>query len=248
MLIIFRRIWNIFRGKSHTVLNKLEKPEEQLSVFIEDLNKSIIKLQQSVASAVADEKKLKLEVEKAVTSVNSWEQKAMLALKQGDESLAREALLRKEEEEDKAKSLHQSWKNQKQAADQFKENLWQAKRKVEEAKIQYKTQLTRYRTAQAQEKITETITHGHGNSPLQLFEQLNEKIVDLEAKSEANLELMEENMNNDLESKFAMLEKASRGDQALVALKAKVQSEIPVEVLAVNAKTENSPEPLKMNQ
>ena len=53
MLSVVRRLWYLLRGKSQAILSKLEKPEEQLSVFIEELNDSVVKLQKSVAATVA---------------------------------------------------------------------------------------------------------------------------------------------------------------------------------------------------
>ena len=232
MLRLVRRIWNILRGKGNAVLSKLEKPEEQLSVFIEELNNSVLALQKSVAAAVADEKKLKLQLEKMVESVNSWEHKAMLALKGNDEALAREALVRKEDAENQAQSLHMSWKAQKEAAEQLKSNLGQAKKRVEEAKRQYTLLLAKYRAAQTQQKLTETLAPVNDDSPMQFIEDLNSKILKIEAETEANMELIGDGAGSDLEQKFAQLENAHRGEQALLELKAKLDSPKQIEQVA----------------
>ncbi len=232
MLSVMRRFWKVLRGKSHEVLNKFEKPEEQLSVFIEELNDSVVSVQKSVAGAVADEKKLKLQLEKMVEAVNNWEQKAMLALKGGDESLAREALVRKEEAESQATALHLSWKSQKEAAERLKENLGQAKTRVEEAKRQYTLLLARYRVAQTQQKLTETLAPVNDESPMKFIENLNDKILKIEAETEANMELIGDGGNSDLEQKLDLLEKAHRGDQALLALKAKLESPKQIEAIS----------------
>jgi len=241
MLSVFRRLWKVLRGKSHAILNKLEKPEEQLAVFIEELNDSVMSLQKSVAGAVADEKKLKLQLEKMVESVNNWEQKAMLALKGGDESLAREALVRKEEAESQATDLHSSWKSQKEAAERLKSNLGQAKTRVEEAKRQYTLLLARYRAAQTQQKLTETLAPVTDESPMKFIENLNDRILKIEAETEANMELIGDGGNSDFEQKFAHLEKAHRGEQALLALKAKLESPKQIESITLEPDREASP-------
>ena len=239
MLSVVRRLWYLLRGKSQAILSKLEKPEEQLSVFIEELNDSVVKLQKSVAATVADEKKLKLQLEKMVESMNNWEQKAMLALKGGDEALAREALMRKEDTEKQAKTLHTSWRAQKEAAERLKSNLGQAKSHVEEAKRQYTLLLARYRAAQTQQKLTETLAPVSDESPMQFIEDLNDKILKIEAETEANMELIGEGVGSDLEQKFVQLEANQRGDQALLELKAKLESQKQIELVTIDHDIEN---------
>lgn len=233
MLRIMRRIWNVIRGKSHEVLSKLEKPEEQLSVFIEELNDSVIKLQKSVAGAVADEKKLKLQLEKSLEGVSGWDHKAVLALKGGDEPLAREALVRKAEAENQAKTLHESWKTQKEAAERLKQNLGMAKSRVEEAKRQYTLLLARYRAAQTQQKLSETLAPVTDESPMQFIEDLNNKILKIEAETEANMELIGEGAGSDIEQRFAQLETVHQGEEALLELKARLDSPKQIETVTI---------------
>ena len=63
MASVFTRIWNILRGKTDVLLDKLEKPEEQVRVFVTELNEQVQDMQRSVASAIADEKRLQKQVE-----------------------------------------------------------------------------------------------------------------------------------------------------------------------------------------
>lgn len=225
MMRLARRLWNFLRGKGHSLLEQLEKPEEQLSVFIEEITDSMLKLQKSVASAVADEKKLQLQMQKALESAQNWEQKAVFALKEGDEALARQALVRKEDAENHAKVLQDSWKTQKEACAQLKGSLGQAKVRVEEAKRQYTLLLARYRSAETKQKLTETLAPITDESPMKYIEDLNDKILKIEAETEANMELIGDGGGGDLEQKFAKLENARRGEQALSELKAKLDNQ-----------------------
>ena len=227
MFRLGRRVWNFLRGKGHAVLDKFEKPEEQLSVFIEELTGSMLKLQKSVAAAVADEKRLKLQFEKSLESANNWEQKAMLALKGGDEDLARQALSRKEDDENHAKVLQDSWKTQKDACVQLKSNLVQAKARVEDAKREYTLLLARYRSVQTKQKLGETLAPFNDESPMRFISDLNDKILKIEAETEANMELIGDDGGGDLEQKFAKLENAHRGEQALLELKSKLDNQLP---------------------
>ena len=92
-----QRLWNIVRGKSNALLDRLEDPEEQLSVFVSELNAQVQDLQRSVAGAIADEKRLHKQIEGLRTKSAEWESRAIVALEDGNESLARAALVKQEE-------------------------------------------------------------------------------------------------------------------------------------------------------
>jgi len=234
---LFKRFWAAMRGKTNKVLDKMEKPEEQLSVFLEDLNRSVIKMQSSVAAAVVDEKKLKLQLDKLITSSQDWEKKAVLALNSGDENLAREALVRKEDLEKEAGIVRTSWETQEKSTGQLKLNLTSAKGKVDQAKRDYNLLLARYRSAEAKQQMTRTLSTRLDESPMQYLEKLNDKILQLEAETEAEEEMGGETGGLSLDAKFEKLEKSQRGDDALLALKAKINGEQP----QLEAGKENDP-------
>ncbi len=221
---IFRRIVNFLRGKTNAALDRLEKPEEQLSVFVEELNESVLKLHKAVAGAVADEKKLRLQLDEGVRVAEEWERKAVMALESGDEPLAKEALLKQEDCNTRTQQLNQAWETQKKATTQLKESLSTAKHKVEDAKRQYTLLLARYRTVETKQKITQTLSSGFDHSPLQYIDKLNDKILKLEAETEANMELIGGVDPVDTENRFIALERQARGSKALDDLKAKVAS------------------------
>ena len=72
MLGIARRFWNVLRGKTNRLLNRLENPEEQLAVFVSELNEQVRDLQRSVASAIADEKRLRMQIEERLSQGAGW--------------------------------------------------------------------------------------------------------------------------------------------------------------------------------
>lgn len=217
---IVKRVMNVIRGKSNTVLEKLEKPEEQLSVFIDELNRQMSSLQKSVAAAMADEKRLKMQLDDLYQKADSWEKKAVMALKAGDEGLAREALMQKEECEGQVPPIRQAWEAQKEATQKLKQSLSQAKGRVEEAKRKYTLLVARYKTAETTQKLSQKLSAD--DSAAQMMERLNDRILKIESETEASMELVGDNDTADLEARFAKLEKKSRGDQALAQLKEKL--------------------------
>ena len=104
---------------------------------MEETNKQISELQRAVAAAMVDEKRLKLQLDDLIAKADSWEKKAMLALEKGDEPLAKEALLRKEEATASARTILKDWETQRDATVKLKKSLGKAKKDVEDARRKY---------------------------------------------------------------------------------------------------------------
>jgi phage shock protein A len=219
------RLLNLVRGKANAALGRLEKPEEQLAIFVDELNSQVRELQASVASAIADEKRLKLQLDKQLEESREWERRAELALEAGDEALARQALGRKDECEATSLTLRTSWETQKEATEKLKQSLRAAKGRIEEARRRYTLLLAEYKSAQTREKIQDTLSSvPNADSPLALVGQLEEKIQAIEARTEASRVIDElEGEDIDLEARFVELEKARSGDDALEALRHRIE-------------------------
>jgi len=219
---LLKRFWYTLQGKTNALLDQMEDPEEQLSVFVNELNEQVQGLHRSVASAIADEKRLKMQIEDHLAKAAEWESRAVLALQDGNEPLAREALLKKDECEAQSLALQKGWEAQKAATEKLKASLQAAKQRVSEAKTKYTLLLAQYKSATTKKKIQETLTLGTDDSPMKLMDRLSDKIRTIEAESEANLELSGDTTGTDLDAKFVELERKKKGDQALESLKAKL--------------------------
>ncbi len=219
---IFNRFWDLFRGKTNAFLDKIENPADQLSVVIEDLNKQLRLQHQSVAKAMADEKKLRMDLDDLIQQSLDWENKAVYALKSGDEDLARQALLRKEEVKTKAVSLEKIWVQQKEATDKLKISLQNSKGRIEDTKRQYTLLTAQYQTAMSKKKINNSISSMSEDSSSAKIEKLKDKIQQLEAESEAELLLGSTEHNSDLDQRFKVLDSNIKIDLAMEQLKAKI--------------------------
>ncbi len=219
---VFRRFSLIVRGKTEKLLDRLEDPEEQLAVFVNELNAQMRDLQKAVARALADEKRLKMEIEDLMAQAAEWEKRAVLAVESGDDGLAREALLKKDELEARSLVLQKSWEEQKAATGKLKQSLRASKDRVAEAKRKYTLLLARYRSAETTKKVHESLSVRSDDSPMELMDKLSERIRVIEAETEAALEMGGETVDADLEARFATLEKAKRGGDALDQLKARL--------------------------
>ena len=161
----------------------------------------------------------------------SWYERAELALKKGEEDLAREALGRRKTCQDTATALTAQLQGQAGQVEQLKRSLVQLESKIAEAKTKKDMLKARAQAAQAQEQLQSAVGSLGTNSAMAAFEQMEEKVQALEARSQAAAELA----GADLESQFAALEGAPEVDAELAALKGKLSGAAPTAALPASA-------------
>ena len=94
---IFSKLSLLIRSNLNDLIARAENPEKMLEQVIIDMREQQTKAKQEVALAIAEERKLKAQVESEAKQAQEWERRAVLALQQGRDDLARQALLRQQE-------------------------------------------------------------------------------------------------------------------------------------------------------
>ncbi len=217
---IFGRISNLFKSNVNALIDKAEDPEKMLEQLILDMQKQLREAKQQVASAIADEKRLRRDLEKEKSLSKEWERKAMLAVKAGKDDLAKQALHRKGQHEKTAIGYEKQWSAQKQAVDKLKGALTDLDLKIEDAKRRKNLLVARAKRAEAQQSIAETLDGLSTNSASETMARMEEKVEEREAEAEALSEMQYSGMS-ELDNQFAALEDVNTED-ALAELKAKM--------------------------
>jgi phage shock protein A len=221
---IFSRLGTLLKSNINDLISKAEDPEKMLNQVLLDMQQQLVEAKKQVAVAIADEKRLQKQFESEGEKSKEWERKAMMAVRAGDDHLAKEALVRKQEHDTIAAQYQQQWMAQKAAVDKLKDALRLLNNKIEEAKRKKNILIARKKRAEAQRTIANTMSGLSDTSAFDTFDRMSKKIDQLEAEAEAGAELAGELSGDTLESKFAQLESTSGGggDQALAELKAKM--------------------------
>ncbi|MFW5994871.1 MAG: PspA/IM30 family protein [Spirochaetia bacterium] len=224
---LFDRFRRVVKSNINDMISKAEDPEKMLNQLITDMNQQLIESKKSVASAIADEKKLERQVTENQNQAQEWERKAMMALKAGKEDLAREALARKQEYEEYAGQLNEQWEGQHQSVEKLKESLRGLQQKIEEAQRKKNLLVARSRRADAQKKIQSTVSGMSDNSAFEVFDRMSKQVDQIEAEVEATSEMEDMSGSDDLESRFKELEGSHGGgtDKALDDLRKKMALE-----------------------
>lgn len=219
---IFGRIGTLLKANINDLVSKAEDPEKILNQLILDMKEQLIAAKKEVAVSIADEKRLKKQLDNELHVAREWEKKAMMAVRAGRDDLAKEALSRKQEHDQLASEYKAHWEAQKAAADKLRDSLRQLNAKIEEAKRRKNLLIARQKRAEAQKTITETMAGLNDTSAFDAFERMSEKIEQIEAEAEASAELAEGFTGDNLASQFDNLEADHGADEALAALKAKM--------------------------
>jgi phage shock protein A len=219
---LFSRLGTLIRSNINELINKAEDPEKMLNQVLVDMKAQLVEAKKQVAVAIADEKRIKKQYEQEAAKAQEWERKAMLAVKAGDDALARAALSRKAEHDEVSETLKQQWEAQRQSVEQLKAALRGLDNKIEEAKRKRNILVSRQKRAEAQRTINETLSNINSTSAFDTFERMSDRVTQLEAEAEAASEIGGALPEATLESQFKALEASTGVDDDLARLKKKM--------------------------
>jgi phage shock protein A len=249
---IFSRLAQLIKSNLNDLISHSEDPEKMLNQVVLDMNNQLVEAKKQVAASIADEKRLAKQAEQEAANAAEWERRAMMAVRGGNEALAKEALARKREHDELAATYKDQWTKQKTAVDQLKKALRMLNDKIEEAKRKKNVLIARKKRAEAQKAIQETMSGLRDQSAFETFDRMSQKVDQIEAEAEASSELAEEYSGDVLASQFQSLERNASADDDLTALKRKMGMLPPEEAKApeapVQARVEAPPETAKNEQ
>jgi phage shock protein A len=220
---IFSRLGTLIKSNLNELISRAEDPQKMLNQLVTDMQNQLVEAKKQVAVSIADQKRLEKQRDEQADLSQEWERKAMLAVRAGDDTLAREALKRKGEHEAQSVEFTKQTQLQKEAVDKLKDQLRTLNDKIEEAKRKKNILIARQKRAEAQKAIQDTMHGLSDTSAFDTFERMSQKVDQIEAESEASTELGNELTGDTLQQKFKALESGNVGtDSALEELKAKM--------------------------
>jgi phage shock protein A len=222
---IFTKLSTVIKSNINDLISRAENPEKMLNQIILDMRDQLAKAKREVAAAIADERKLKSQLESEVKQARDWQHRAMLAVKEGRDDLAKQALIRQKEHTERAQVLQGTWESQAAETEKLKGSLRQLNDKIEEAKRKRNLLIAKQKRAQAQRRIHETMSGLSDTSAFEAFNRMADKIEDEERRSLAEVEVTEAIGGDTVEKEFLRLEAGTGGadvEDQLLALKAEM--------------------------
>ncbi len=232
---IFDRMGKMISSNFNSLLDKAEDDKKLIELNVEDMGDQLKAARQEVISAVAAEKQLKKKADELADESAKWDKRAELALKSGDEALAREALKQKRRTLTESEAAEKSRQDARNQALEMKEELERMEKKLEDVKMRKNTIAARAAQAKAGGGAEGLGAKG-GSSAFDNFRKLEEKIEGREAENSAMSEVEDAlgtREKQDLEAKFRDLERGLGGkpgkggeadiDEDLAALKKRIR-------------------------
>jgi len=225
---IFDKLSTLIRSNINDAIARAENPEKMLNQVLIDMREQLAKAKQEVAVAIADERKLRAQLEDEQKLAHDWEHRAMLAVRESRDDLARQALLRQQEHTERALALEETWRRHSEETERLKESLRALNDKIEEAKRKKNLLIAKQKRAQAQKRIHETMAGLSDQSAFETFERMAEKIEETERRALAAAEVSEALGGDTLEQEFKKLKPADTSvDFKLLELKQKMGMSLP---------------------
>jgi phage shock protein A len=219
---IFAKLSTLIRSNLNDLIARAENPEKMLNQIILDMREQLTRAKQEVAVAIADERKLKAQAEEEAKQAQEWERRAMLAVREGRDDLARQALVRHQEYGERAHALYDTWQRQAEETERLKESLRQLNAKIEEARRKKNLLVAKQKRAEAQKRIHETMAGLSDRSAFEAFDRMANRIEENERLALASAEVSEVLGSDSLEKEFAQLETGESADARLLELKRKM--------------------------
>jgi phage shock protein A len=237
---LFDRAGRVIASNFNALLDKIENPDKSLDVLLEQMREQVRAARREIVRSVAREKQLKKTLEEQQTEADRWTARAELAVRQGDDELARQALFQKRRVTSEGDRVEVLRAEQHAAALELKDALARMERTVEDIAARKGSIGVRVRTARAGGG-PEALGAGSGPSPFEQFRRMETEVSGAELALEAQREV-EEALGNrgpaglspaEIEARFQALEQGrstssgatsgSEVDRELEAIKNKVR-------------------------
>ncbi len=221
-MAILDRISSILKANINELLDKAEDPEKMLNQLIRDMEEGLKEAREAVVEAMADEGRLERKFLSARNQAKEWEHKAEVAVRQGNDEMARQALKEAASSDELADDLKLALETQERKVEELRAQLSALQAKIEEAKRKKHTLIARWHRVKAEQKIRESAAGLPAtDEAFAAYERMKERIEDEELRAEA-LAKLEKRLST--EAEFDKMETEQQIEDRLAALKARLSA------------------------
>lgn len=222
---MFTRLASLIKAFFNSLMGKMEDPEMMLEQTYQDLQNNLIQVRQAVAQAIATEKQLESQLQKNKDQAATWHNRATMAVQQGNDDLARQALQRKQQYATAAADLETQLKSQREATSTLRQRLTELEGEVQKAYTKKQVLIARDKAAQATSKANEILSKSSADGALSIMDKMEQKVMERESKAAALQELGSDQLDKkfknfegqvDIEAELMMLKGNTGGGQKLI--------------------------------
>lgn len=222
---IFSRLNRVIKSNLNALVDQAEDPEKMIGQTVADMKAALSRARRELVEALGTAKRLDNKERELQVEASEWERKAVLALEQDDEDLAREALRRKARLLKEARIARERAAEQATTADAMKAQLERIEEKLDDVKARHKTLAAQVRRARTETASPASAAGDRlGGGAFSDLERMAEQIDQLDAEVEAH-QLLEDPRRSEVEAKFRALQTDANQEEVedeLAALKAEL--------------------------
>jgi phage shock protein A len=199
---ILRRMSDVFQQKVSAAVDKAEDPSQALDLSYQKQLEALQQARRSVADVLTSEKRLELQADQLTQSISKLQDQARLALGQGKEDLAREALTRAQLARTQLDGLTQQIATVKQQEQKLEVTVQKLQARIETFRMQRDTMKAQYQAAKATTNVAETAT-GLSEQMADvnmMVDRSRDKIAQMQARSAAVGQLLDSGVLDDVGS------------------------------------------------
>ena len=226
---VFTRIQDIVNSNLNHAIDKLENPEKMIRYTIVEMEDSLSKAQDSAEKTRSDIANREDVLKSQKEAVNRWEVRAQLAVRNGKDDLASEAIAEKQNAITRQKALESEIEELKKINASQEAQIFKLTEKLEEMKTKERTLIARAEHAKEKIKIEKQLSSTDCSAAIRRFNAMEETVERLEAEAAVA------SKNYQVESQFAAMENRDSIEKELEALKAKLNGTNPSGDQAVGA-------------
>jgi len=218
-MALLERVSTLIRANLNDLVDKAEDPEKMIKQVILDMQNQLLQVKTQVAISIADQHVLEKKLQENQDAATQWQRRAEMAVDKQDDGLARAALERSMTYQKMGESFRQQVDDQKTQVENLKVALLSLQQKLAEAQSKSDMLIAQHRRSRALNKATAAGVAIGEDSNSAAFDRMKSKVQHTEATAQAQAELAAD----DVEDRFAALEKDRELDRLLAELKSKRQ-------------------------
>lgn len=189
------------------------------SICFDFSQNDLVRIRGTYAESVARQRRMERQREQSDAEGDGWYNRANLALRRGNEGLAREALSRRQAFVDKSNTLETQLQTQRSASEKLYDAMMSLDSKIKDAASKKEQLVARARTAKSMQQVNDMLSGlGTGKNSMAAFARMEEKVESLEAAAEASTDVTLI-PDTTMESEFRLLEQSSEVEKELRKMK-----------------------------
>jgi phage shock protein A len=234
-MTVWKRVTSIFQAKANAALDKAEDPRQTLDLSYEQQLDNLTKVRRAVADVATARKRIEIQAEQLKAQGDKLADQAKVALTQGNEPLAREALARREVIAGQLKDLDSQHAQVVEQETKLTDTAQRLSTEVEAFRTKKETIKATYTAAEASAHVSEAVS-GISTSMSDAgaaLQRAQDKVAQMQARSGALDELLSSgaltdltSSRDDIQAQLDAASSTSNVDAQLAALKSQMAGEL----------------------